>query len=408
MPPSGATANNRKRSNPSSSNNNNMTSKAIVPGASTVYACSFGGASQTRIQPQPQDVLSGRGGSINSHEGNTRFREWVRVRKNAYTMAKTKEDKAMVAKEVIDLVYSQNPPGRFLHKDPSSAGSGWWFELDKDKILAKTAQALREGAPKIRAELQRTPVVQHRTGGKKRSNIGNAKRKGVLPPSQLMSTLWQHLGNEAIANVDAEMSEAQSFQPQPVLPVKLVRMEHNGAIVRPNDETPPLLPSASTSELMRLPQLSLPPPQANAAERLPRSHSLALSDISVSGDWANEEFVNPFESESDISGAGNGNGGGKESGNGNLQREVSSSSSLSTMPKPAQFIIGASQHKPSESNGDMAGIGALLKSEDSNDEAKSSNKDEVEPTKEHQGNGASRTVSEDGHSRYDESMLATH
>lgn len=99
--------------------------------------------------PHEHDVLSGRGGGINAHAGNVVFREWVRVRKNEYNLAPTKAEKTRVAQEVIDLVRGQDPPGRFLQKDTAyvGTGAGWWIEIDEERVMAKTSQALREGAP---------------------------------------------------------------------------------------------------------------------------------------------------------------------------------------------------------------------------------------------------------------------
>jgi len=104
--------------------------------------------------PNPQDVLSGRGGGINSHPGNKAYREWVRLRKEDYNLAVNKKEKTDVAMQVVRMVRQQNPPGRFLQKDPTAVrcGGHWWIEIDDSKALAKTTQALREGASKIREQ----------------------------------------------------------------------------------------------------------------------------------------------------------------------------------------------------------------------------------------------------------------
>mmetsp|Transcript_15860 Transcript_15860/g.43792 ORF Transcript_15860/g.43792 Transcript_15860/m.43792 type:complete len:436 (-) Transcript_15860:314-1621(-) len=102
--------------------------------------------------PHDHDVLSGRGGGINSHVGNQTFREWVRERKEDYNLAASKAEKAEVVNQVIARVKALTPPGRFLQRDPTATtGPGWWIELDETKMMAKTSQALREGAPRIRA-----------------------------------------------------------------------------------------------------------------------------------------------------------------------------------------------------------------------------------------------------------------
>ena len=90
--------------------------------------------------------LCGRGGSINSHPGNITFREWVYKRKTQYNLANSKRDKTAVVNDVLSLVRGLNPPGRFLQKHNSG-----WIEIDDAKAMAKISQALREGAPAMRA-----------------------------------------------------------------------------------------------------------------------------------------------------------------------------------------------------------------------------------------------------------------
>lgn len=142
----------------SRSSMNNYNSAATT--TTMVAGLMFTGASKnytghhTRIRtPLPQDVLSGRGGGINSHPGNKIFRKWVRLRKEDYNLARNKKEKTVVAMEVVRQVKQQKPCGRFLTKDPSVIGGNdghWWVQIDEVKALAKTTQALREGAPKIR------------------------------------------------------------------------------------------------------------------------------------------------------------------------------------------------------------------------------------------------------------------
>jgi len=132
----------------SRNNNSAATTTTMVAGG---IGCGGGGTLRRIRTPTPQDVLSGRGGGINSHPGNKVFREWVRLRKEDYNLARNKKEKTVVATEVVRQVQEQN--GRFLTKDTSvvgGSGGHWWVEIDETKALAKTTQALREGAPKIR------------------------------------------------------------------------------------------------------------------------------------------------------------------------------------------------------------------------------------------------------------------
>jgi hypothetical protein len=94
------------------------------------------------------DVLCGRGGLTNHHAGNIFFRRLVRMHQEAYVQA-TKRDKASVAKKIVDHIRNLNPSGRFLKKD----SNGDWVDIGDRKAREKTSQALREGAPELREEL---------------------------------------------------------------------------------------------------------------------------------------------------------------------------------------------------------------------------------------------------------------
>ena len=109
---------------------------------------------QHRIRtPHKHDVLCGRGGGINSHVGNKKFRDWVRERKQDYNLDRSKAAKDKISRDVINRVSGQDPPGRFLQRQDAYS-SPYWVEIDGVKIMAKTSQALREGAPAIRAKVK--------------------------------------------------------------------------------------------------------------------------------------------------------------------------------------------------------------------------------------------------------------
>lgn len=104
------------------------------------------------------DVLCGRGGLTNNARGNIYFRHLVRQKQESYLLA-SKREKAGVAREIVNTIRSLNPPGRFLKKDSKT---GVWVEIGERKAREKTSQALREGAPEKRQELQTpapTPAV---------------------------------------------------------------------------------------------------------------------------------------------------------------------------------------------------------------------------------------------------------
>lgn len=104
--------------------------------------------------PTNHDVLFGRGGSINSHEGNILFRRIVTQYKDAYMRA-NKHCKPKIANEVVSVIYNLNPPGRFLapvndsHKNYKKDGCVSWYNVGLKKARAKASQCLRE---KIRCD----------------------------------------------------------------------------------------------------------------------------------------------------------------------------------------------------------------------------------------------------------------
>lgn len=122
-------------------------------------------------EPNPNDVLSGRGGRINAHPGNgtlscvynvfilarlshavsiVQFRDLVAERKRDYLDPATKKlEKAHIAAGVVDQIRRMNPSGRFLKEDANGA----WYDIGDAKAIKKVGQALREDAPDIRQEL---------------------------------------------------------------------------------------------------------------------------------------------------------------------------------------------------------------------------------------------------------------
>jgi len=82
------------------------------------------------VQVGPYDVLCGRGGATNNHNGNRNFRRIVTEHQKKYLAAR-KRDKRVIA-EIS---------GRFLRRE----SDGRWSEVDGCKACEKTSQALREG-----------------------------------------------------------------------------------------------------------------------------------------------------------------------------------------------------------------------------------------------------------------------
>lgn len=95
----------------------------------------------------PNDVLSGRGGGTNQHEGNCYFRSLVNRNRERYLRAK-KNDKPFISLSIVRSVRERN--GRFLKKIEKT---GLWVEIGDDLAREKTSQALRQRAPEYRKQL---------------------------------------------------------------------------------------------------------------------------------------------------------------------------------------------------------------------------------------------------------------
>jgi hypothetical protein len=387
----------RSRPNNHNSNNNIATgatmavpdpSAAAAASNNTVYSSSVesylanaNGTSVKRIRtPHPHDVLSGRGGGINSHPGNVTFRAWVATRKNDYNLALNKADKAAVAKQVVAMVKAQDPPGRFLTKDPTGGSGGmsglggWWVELDEERTMAKTAQALREGAPAIRAEHadelleMKKEIVEHRKHRVKEHSKPHRSEEEEAT-SRRRNGNEEEIGDVIPPPGDSDVFEEAATTSYVALPPqKRVRVEYNGNVVRPTDATPPLLPSEPVLKLADLPPLEdhrifpLPPtlpkrPSETGVDSLKRAHSLAFSEDTSLGEWVQDDFVNPFEGEDEMA---------RLEAIRNAGSNISNSTGTGTgsfgisPPGRTGFSSSARDTSTTSSHGDMGGISALL------------------------------------------------
>ena len=81
--------------------------------------------------PHANDVLSGRGKTINAHLGNLQFHSVISNIKVEY-IAASKENKKTYGKLVFQAITSLNPPGRFLKKDKED---GLWYDIGEKNAL---------------------------------------------------------------------------------------------------------------------------------------------------------------------------------------------------------------------------------------------------------------------------------
>ena len=105
----------------------------------------------TTSTPHNNDVLCGRGGTVNAHPGNEHFRKLVDQKKRLYLTARFKREKRLISSKIVDEIRNLDPPGRFLLKD---ANSNLWRDIGDEKARDKTSQSLRENALAVRRQLE--------------------------------------------------------------------------------------------------------------------------------------------------------------------------------------------------------------------------------------------------------------
>jgi len=90
-------------------------------------------------EPRPQDVLLGRGGRTNNHDGNQRYLCAKAVLQPRY-LAAIKPDKTAISQELVDAVTKWG--GRFLKQDKNHPER--WYEVSDQVARKKASQTLRE------------------------------------------------------------------------------------------------------------------------------------------------------------------------------------------------------------------------------------------------------------------------
>jgi len=158
------------------------------------------------ITPETNDVVHGKGFSVNSRPGNKRYRALVVAMKADYEAA-PKELKGIFGNQIVHHIYNLNPPGRFLRKDK---GTGKWLEVSEKEAAKKARQALRDTKLVSRSRCCDTNTklaegLQHLFPSIISKNK-TEKTKRTYQPKQSQSQLLR------IENKQIEMQSAQHVQ----------------------------------------------------------------------------------------------------------------------------------------------------------------------------------------------------
>lgn len=152
-------------------------------------------------KPHPNDVLSGRGGFVNNHSGNITFRRVVDANKKTYHSC-PKKHKSLLAQSIVEAVHNQNPSGRFLMRDKKG---NQWFEIEREKALQKTSQALREGADQFRTTFE--SMSETDVDGVGNNAFGSSARE---KPSTIILKDCPHSAPQRVNNYDQIWSNNES------------------------------------------------------------------------------------------------------------------------------------------------------------------------------------------------------
>jgi hypothetical protein len=94
------------------------------------------------VDPQPPDVMLGRGRWHRRHPGNLRLITVLDMHRVRYDHAPHNKEKTLITNEIVHIIQETcgNPPGRFLRFDSSAGG---WYEVDDEVARVKVGNALR-------------------------------------------------------------------------------------------------------------------------------------------------------------------------------------------------------------------------------------------------------------------------
>jgi len=218
--------------------------------------------------PNVNDVLCGRGGRINSHRGNVRFRDIINSKKTLYLAPSTKKlEKAHIAAAIVNDIRSMNPPGRFLKEEK---GTGMWYDIGDAKAIKKTGQALREDAPEIRPAID---VDGNSSGDEKKP----AKPKARSPRD---ASQGQTITDQQQMILPQQQGNTPDYQGQMTMPPPF---SNNGYPSQNNSQQQQFLQQEQGFETRNIPiqlplqgnQSSYPNQMYNAMQNAPNKYGLA-------------------------------------------------------------------------------------------------------------------------------------
>ena len=109
-----------------------------------------------------------------------------------------------ITRRVIEHIHTLNPPGRFLEKDEETCR---WRECEMKRAHEKTAQALRDGAAKLRNTNKRPISPAQLTRSAKKQRINDAVK---------LADAIEVTAEKALINLDLHMDELMAELQSPI------------------------------------------------------------------------------------------------------------------------------------------------------------------------------------------------
>lgn len=120
----------------------------------------------TTVQPEPADVLCGRGENSFRHGGNYQFRQLIVENANSYKMAATRKQKTQVVVLVATAIIAMG--GRFLIRNTDGKS---WRDGGLKQGKLKAGHAFRDALRgRVKCLAQKTTRNQGRTAGEGEKN----------------------------------------------------------------------------------------------------------------------------------------------------------------------------------------------------------------------------------------------
>ena len=165
--------------------------------------------------PNPHDVLLGRGSHLVKYEGNIEFRRLIHERKDEYISSVRHSQKDHIARDVINKVKSRN--GRFLRKVdnpmemkklniPANITSAW-VHVDEGVVVEKIKQAFRDSCKEgSLSDLNQDNQESH--------ELSTATRPAGIPSKSLKKDTKLQSDSRRVAQSIVNSSMAEKDQPK--------------------------------------------------------------------------------------------------------------------------------------------------------------------------------------------------